>query len=294
MDANVDDHDAHRVDAHLDTDAADADVDVQAPVFDASVSDAALNDARVEPDAASDAGDVSPLEGTETTNMPGAIVMYEGMEAPRLTFLASHLFVGANDGVPIGPVVYLYARLRNETADTLCRIALDVTLIDSEGTPLAAPDLIADEPTHDTPAGYAPCVGPGEEFFAYGATFGNAAVGTITPDRVAVISWDETLVVTSSVAMPADDASISDLDVVPGELPNNYVLTGTLTNLLSTPLGTPGVVAYVVNRGGQPVWRLIDTREDLPGDGTWQFETSAFSQPFTPADVEHVIRYYAP
>lgn len=264
---------------------------------DANPSQDAGHDAHVQVDAGHDAGfdagPPSPLDGTEATNMPNAVVMYGGSEPnPGLTIVASHLELD-----PIGEAlsVDFYARIRNDFSDSLCYFGLTFRLLDQNGFTLFDLGALSDLEPHDTSIGYGDCASPGEEFYVYATDFLDFGASTHTTDRVAVIEWVYDLGGGLYTNYPSNDAVASDLNVVPGTYEGTYMLTGSIDNITSVSIGFPSIAAYVLNQGGQPLDRLYDiTTSPIGPYGSWQFETGTARFEFTPLDIDYVISYQDP
>lgn len=289
----------HPVDSGLDM------LDSAVPQVDSALPDANdLNDAGVDAnvnpevdagqDSGVDAGPISPLDGTEPTNMPNSIVEYGGAELnPGLTFLGTHLEI---DGLSTGLSIDFYARIRNDFNDTLCAFSLNIDLLDDNGALLTRrlrtlQDL---EPHTNSSLGLSDCVSPGDIFYVYATDFVENAAGTVTLEDVAVIEWTYSLGGYLDTYFPANRASASNLTVEPSDY-DTFVLTGRITNNTGTALAFPSIVAYVLNRGNQPLHRLTDiTSSPISGYGNWEFETGLYRYAFTPADVDYRIDYLLP
>lgn len=285
-------------------DSGDGDVDAsdaaQTMSDAAGMNDATTEDARVvdagtdaEADTGVDAGPISPLDGTEASNMPNALVEYGGTELnPGLTFLGTHLEI---DDVSTGLSVDFYARIRNDFTDTLCAFSFNIDLFDSNGLLLARRlRTLQDLEPHNSSLGLSDCVSPGDIFYVYATDFIDNAAGTVALEDVAVVEWTYSLGGYLDSFTRANRASASNLAVEPSNF-DTFVLTGRITNNTGSAIGYPSIVAYVLNAGNQPLHRLTDiTTSPISAYGSWDFETGFYRYEFTTADIDYLISYQEP
>jgi hypothetical protein len=169
----------------------------------------------------------------------------------------------------------LYAALKNDGASPACSPSFSVELLDRAEQPLAAGlgGLLVKRfyrltDGSDTVAG---CVAPGD----------------VTMVAIADLPAELALADVGNVVygcnfwmlevLPIDGISIGDVTTVAHDTGTSY--TGALVNGLVTPLMSPSVAVFPVNRVGRPLGvALANGTSDVPPGGSWEFETSTVNE----------------
>jgi hypothetical protein len=241
-----------------------------------------------EPDAGPDSDD--PLDSTEPTNTPNATISYGGTEpSGGMTLLGSHLAL-EETGTALS--IDWYGRVRNDFTSTVCAFAIDVSFAGASGELLALDTLADMRPYADDDGGTTDCVGPGEVFYLYASDFQSNGAGTFTLDDVTEITWKYQLGGYLTDTLPADHAEVGGLSVDVASIGLGYALKGEFTNGTASTLEFPGVTAYLLNAGGQPLKRMVDSSsDDVAGFGSWTFEAGFADEPFEVDDVDILVSW---